>query len=181
MRPKALCVLLTMIIELANVGIRPKAIDLDLLSEMIDLEVDGVTLTDGASFRGESFKADEKAHIRGVVAAVAEIACIRCLEPVRQNFEIPFDDIFVDEADEPTETELALEADDLDVSVAIGGQIDIAEVVREQLLLALPEKVFCKEDCRGLCPECGTNLNLLDCNCNDDKVDPRWSALRDLR
>ena len=48
------------------------------------------------------------------------------------------------------------------------------------LLLNLPEQVLCKEDCKGLCPECGTNLNLKDCDCGDKDIDPRWAALKNL-
>ena len=58
---------------------------------------------------------------------------------------------------------------------------DSVEVVREQILLAMPEQVFCWEDCKGLCPKCGTNLNLIDCKCADDEVDPRWAALKSLK
>ncbi|MGH7783338.1 MAG: DUF177 domain-containing protein, partial [Candidatus Binatia bacterium] len=54
------------------------------------------------------------------------------------------------------------------------------EVVREQILLDLPDQVFCTENCRGLCPKCGANRNLIDCKCEEDNVDPRWAALNNL-
>jgi uncharacterized protein len=69
----------------------------------------------------------------------------------------------------------------LDESLVENGLIDTAEVVREQILLAIPDQVFCREDCKGLCPKCGANLNLIDCKCSDDDIDPRWAALRNLK
>jgi uncharacterized protein len=53
--------------------------------------------------------------------------------------------------------------------------------VREQILLNLPEQVFCKEDCKGLCQKCGANRNLIDCKCDSDETDPRWAALKNLK
>ena len=71
--------------------------------------------------------------------------------------------------------------EDLDESPVPGGEIDLKEVVREQIMLALPEQVFCKDDCKGLCPKCGANGNLIDCKCADDEIDPRWAALKNLK
>ena len=61
-----------------------------------------------------------------------------------------------------------------------GSEIDLAEIAREQILLDLPQQFFCKDDCKGLCEKCGTNLNLKDCDCEDDEIDPRWAALKNL-
>ena len=55
------------------------------------------------------------------------------------------------------------------------------EAAREQLLLALPLKVTCREDCKGLCPQCGKNLNQERCSCSTEVEDPRWAALKDVR
>lgn len=170
-----------MIIEMANVGVRPKAIELTLSPFEIELDVDGVELVGDLTFAGQTAKVDEKVHVRGTVAADAEIACIRCLEPVLQKFEIEFDDIFVDAADEPDGDEIVLDGEDLDQSFVLDGKIDLTEVVREHILLELPDQPFCREDCKGLCPKCGSNRNLIDCRCYEDEIDPRWSALKDLR
>jgi len=91
-----------------------------------------------------------------------------------------FDDIFVDVREEPNSDEIEVGLDELDESLVIDGKIDIAEVVREQILLALPAQVFCGDDCKGLCPKCGANQNLIDCKCADKEIDPRWAALRNL-
>ena len=170
-----------MIIDLANVVARTKAIELALSPEDLDLDIDGAALIGEVKFSGETERLNEKAHVRGKIEAEVRVDCTRCLEPVESKFEISFDDVFVDPADAPAEIEVILGVEELDESIAIDGKIDVAEVVREQILLALPDQVFCKEDCKGLCPKCGSNRNLLDCRCIEDEIDPRWSGLKNLK
>ncbi len=170
-----------MIIDLANVVARPKAIELTLPPYDIDLDIEGTALIGEVKFSGETERLNDKAHVRGKIEVEVSVDCTRCLDPVDSKFEIAFDDVFVDPADAPAEVEVVLGAEELDESVAFEGKIDVAEVIREQILLALPDQVFCKEDCKGLCPKCGTNRNLLDCRCIEDEVDPRWSGLKNLK
>lgn len=170
-----------MIIDLTSVVARPKAIEVSFSPDEIDLEIDGTKLAGDARFQGELGRVDSKAHVRGTINTEVLVDCTRCLVPVAREFEISFDDIFVDPADEPAEVEIILDPEALDESVAIDGKIDLAEVVREQIILALPDQVYCMDDCKGLCPECGSNRNLIDCRCIEDEIDPRWSALKDLR
>ena len=170
-----------MIIDLVNVVARPKAIELTLSPDQIDLDIGGTSLIGEVKFSGETERVTEKAHVRGSINAELNVDCTRCLETVTSKLEILFDDVFVDPAEDSDEIEVALQAEELDESIAIDGKIDIAEVVREQIILALPDQAFCKEDCKGLCPECGTNRNLIDCRCIEEETDPRWSALKSLK
>ena len=170
-----------MIIDLTTVVARLKAIELRFEPNEIDLEIDGTKLAGEANFFGETERVDDKAHVRGTINAAVLIDCTRCLEPVARDFDIIFDDVFVDPSDEPAEAEIILDPDSLDESVAIDGKIDLAEVVREQIILALPDQVYCRDDCKGLCPECGSNRNLIDCRCTEEEIDPRWSALKKLK
>ena len=57
----------------------------------------------------------------------------------------------------------------------------MAEVLREYVLLSLPMQQICQNDCQGMCPQCGLNRNTGDCQCRDEVVDERWTALRDLK
>jgi uncharacterized protein len=77
-------------------------------------------------------------------------------------------------------TAAELEERDMSLSVFDGEAVDMDELVGEQLLLALPSRILCSEDCKGLCPECGNDRNLKDCNCGSEEVDPRWGALKEL-
>jgi len=170
-----------MIIDLANVGTTPKKIELAFDPSEISLEGEIVSLTGKAEFNGETQRVDEKTHIRGVISAEVSLACTRCLEPISKHLEIPCHAVFVDADKEDTNAEAEIADELLDESLVPDGKIDMAEVVREQILLATPEQVFCREDCKGLCPQCGANLNLIDCNCADDDTDPRWAALKSLK
>ncbi|MBN1225748.1 MAG: DUF177 domain-containing protein, partial [Deltaproteobacteria bacterium] len=78
------------------------------------------------------------------------------------------------------EEEIELEREDLDIGFYKEGIIDLTEVVREQILLAVPMIPICKEDCKGLCPYCGQNLNQCKCVCAGKTIDPRWSKLQNL-
>lgn len=166
-------------IELSKVSPVPKSLELTFGPADIDLDQDG-SLTGEAVFRGEVFGRDGRAHVAGMITADVATACSRCLEPVARHFEIAFDDIFIDASEERTDTEAEISEEELDESLVIGGKVDMAEVVREQIMLAIPDQVYCIDDCKGLCPKCGENLNLIDCNCADDDIDPRWAALQNL-
>jgi len=169
-----------MVIELESITRDPKVVALTIAAGAIDLEIDGTTLKRDIEFEGSTERITGKAHLRGRISTETEIECTRCLEPVTKSLEIEFDDIFVDLADEPVSDEMAVPGADLDESIAIDGKIDVAEVIREQIILALPEQTFCRADCKGLCPKCGENLNLIDCNCTESEIDPRWAALKNL-
>lgn len=176
-----LFVLSVMIIELLNVVSRPKMVELTFTGDEIDLDISDAKLKGVANLFGEIVRVDGKAHVRGKIVAEVLIDCTRCLVPVAKEFEILFDDVFVDPADEPVEDEIILDSDSLDESIAIDGKIDLTEVVREQIILALPDQVYCTNECKGLCPKCGSNRNLINCSCIEQEIDPRWSALKNLK
>ena len=97
--------------------------------------------------------------------------------PIAASFDLDY----VPASEYEAERLAELEADDLAVSVFDGEVIDIDELLREQVILALPSRALCREDCKGLCPVCGIDKNLKDCECESHPVDPRWTALNGLR
>jgi uncharacterized protein len=169
-----------MIIELANVGVLPRALNLRFTPEEIDLDDDGELASD-TLFEGEIVGADGKAQLSGVIRTEIRRNCSRCLESVIDPLEIEVNAAFADASLEDVSPEKEISGEDLDESLVIDGKLDLAEVVREQILLALPEQIYCREDCKGLCPQCGANRNLIDCKCAEGDVDPRWAALKNLR
>lgn len=106
---------------------------------------------------------------RGGARGVAEFTCDRCLAPFTREVVFSF-----------LEEYRFAEADGGEAHVLEGEEVDLAEPVREHLLLALPVKKLCRPDCRGLCPVCGQNLNAGDCGCERERVDPRLARLEDL-
>jgi len=165
-----------MIIELTSIVERP--VSLNETFRDIDLELDDAKLIGNVEFRGEKVRIDGKAHVRGQISGEVEIECTRCTKPVKRPVNIEFDDVFVSEPS--SDGEAAIEETELDESYVENGQIDLSEIVREQILLGLPEQVYCSDGCKGLCPKCGSNRNLIDCNCNFNEIDPRWAALKGL-
>lgn len=119
-------------------------------------------------------------RVTGHVGTRLELECGRCLEP----FEIPVDSAFelryVPAVANTGEGEREVEEDDLTTAYYKDETLDLAELMREQFQLALPMKPLCKEGCKGLCPECGTNLNLTTCACTPKWEDPRLAALKGL-
>ncbi|OLD18693.1 MAG: hypothetical protein AUI85_04510 [Acidobacteriales bacterium 13_1_40CM_3_55_5] len=109
------------------------------------------------------------------------MACARCLEPVVQpvarNFDLLYRPLGVDAG----QKELSVTTTEAEVSYYQGEGLLLEDAVREQVLLALPLKVICREDCKGLCPHCGKNLNTEQCSCAEPLEDPRWSALKEIR
>jgi uncharacterized protein len=114
------------------------------------------------------------ADIRAEVNAALQ--CDRCAEEFTAPIEVSFEAVYSWE-----ETDRSGAEDDNFYLLADGQkQIDVSDPVREYLLLAVPIKNLCREECRGLCPVCGTNLNERTCNCTTGETDSRWDALQKL-
>ena len=170
-----------MIIELESLDKSVLNLDFSLAPETIDLEGESVRLIAPVGVKGTLKKSIVTITVIGQISAAAELECTRCLLPVKNNLEILFNAEFVSAEDFTKAKEAELQEQDLDITVYENDKIDVTELVREQILLNLPEQLFCDNDCRGLCEKCGANRNLLDCNCIETELDPRWSALKNLR
>jgi len=112
----------------------------------------------------------------GVLKCKVEMDCVRCLESFVVEVEVPIEEEFGLGGDGSADLRL----DDPALLIDEQNILDISEVVRQNLLLALPTRPLCRPDCRGLCPTCGENLNLGACTCSLEGGDPRWASLRSL-
>jgi uncharacterized protein len=123
-------------------------------------------------------------RIEGVVTATATFECSRCLDTYTQkvegNFTIVARQLKIGEAIPDSAEEDTNEIDSFIYLEHNEFTLDITEYVHDAFLLALPLKPVCRENCKGLCPVCGTNLNEHECNCHRKLVDPRWYVLSDL-
>ena len=150
-------------------------------AEELVLDDEQARLTMPPEVRGRVVREGREVRLRGSIRARAEVECDRCLKTIEVPVETKFDVAFIPSADyERDETHELLE-EDLNLSVFEGEEIDVDELVREQVLLALPSRVLCREDCKGLCPTCGVDRNTETCACEQSEVDPRWTALKDFR
>ena len=120
-------------------------------------------------------------RVRGEIKADLVLACDRCLKEVATPLAIPFDLIYTPaEAGDGQAGEVELQERDLEFAMFENDEIDLDGLVLEQVELSLPSRVLCQEDCRGLCPECGTDLNVESCQCSRP-ADPRWQPLAGLK
>ena len=107
------------------------------------------------------------------VKSVLSLQCDRCLKASEKAMDYSFSHIIVRELSNTDDEEF-------DYVVCADGMLDLEELARADLMLELPTKVLCREDCKGLCPKCGKDLNLGSCDCKTKDIDPRWQALSDL-
>ena len=138
-------------------------------------------------------------HLVGQLRGKLELACSRCLEPFVMAFEPSFDlrylpqrlnaggtggDDEIDGSDEDGDDARdggEVGGDDLTTAFYRDDQIDLVQMIREQIFLAMPMKPLHSDDCKGLCPSCGANLNETTCDCKSEWIDPRLAPLQNLK
>src|SRR5216117_1681580 len=159
-----------------------------MMIRVSELEEQGLTVTDpralepafgDPSWRLEALSLQISADgadvlVQGRMTATVPQTCGRCLESFPARVDATVDVRLVPRP--ATKDSVKLGADDFDVD----DQLDLNRVVETETTLALPMKPLCREDCRGLCPACGGNRNLVACACAERAPDPRLAALRDL-
>ena len=170
-----------MIVDLTSLEKSVLDFNFSLAPETIDLEREDAKLISAVETKGKLTKGIVALTVEGEISTVAGMECTRCLQPVEHKLHIPFKTEFITAENYTAAKESELHEQDLDTAVYEGDKIDLSEIAREQILLNLPEQIFCTENCRGLCEKCGANRNLLDCNCIEREIDPRWSALKNLK
>lgn len=114
------------------------------------------------------------AEVEGMLKLPVEMPCSRCLQPIKETIDVPFLERFA------SRPEAVPKEDQDEVHVIPEDHIKLDPYVEEAVWLALPLAPVCREDCEGLCPDCGTNRNNGACGCNSEKIDPRLAGLADF-
>lgn len=125
-----------------------------------------------------AFSVGEGVLVRGQLRTRLQLECRRCLTTVDTPVETTVDVLYEELKSEEEEQELSGEVYPLP---ARGDTVDLWPALREQLLLNVPVYVVCQESCRGLCPQCGTDLNQTTCSCVPERAASPWSALKDVK
>jgi uncharacterized protein len=120
-------------------------------------------------------------RLKGNYAGNFEVPCARCVEPVTIPLSGDFDLIFRPIGADAGMPERSISAPETEIGYYQKDSLLLEDVLREQVLLALPVRTLCKPDCKGLCPRCGQNRNSQACSCDEGPSDPRWEALAGLR
>lgn len=116
-------------------------------------------------------------YVRGTVATLLRVPCARCLGPAEVAGEGEFEGLFGWRKTPKPFVEISL---DSDMHKFSGPELDLSPLIREAVLMTIPIAALCREDCAGLCPKCGADLNKAKCNCQMESTDPRWSELKKL-
>ena len=122
-------------------------------------------------------KSSRQLFLKASVSTSADVECDRCVTHIREQIQSGYRMYYVWEESE------AERIDPSEVQVLLPGQnvIDLSDDARQTALLALPLKHLCREDCKGLCPQCGRNLNEGTCDCRETRLDGRWDKLKELQ
>jgi uncharacterized protein len=120
-------------------------------------------------------------QVKSRIETKVQCLCARCLETFSMVLTSQYGTTFKPRPDFPPDEEVELTREDLETDFYNGEEIDLTSLVQDQVLLALPQKAVCREECRGLCPRCGKNLNREVCSCPSGFMDPRFEALKNIK
>ncbi len=120
-------------------------------------------------------------RLKGNLDTSLEAACARCLEPVEFKLSRDFDLLYRPLGSDAGRDELSVTDAEAEIGYYQGEGLLLEDALREQVLLAVPLKMLCRDDCKSLCPHCGKNLNESTCSCETTIPDPRWSGLKEIR
>src|SRR5437588_8738745 len=149
--------------------------------EQLRFEEAELRLSGPVEVSGRAGRKNGEVELRGELKTKVSAPCGRCLKPVELPIEVKFAERFVPAVSWRHEEQHELQEEDLNISVLDGEGIELDDLVKEEILLAVPGHVLCREDCQGLWPICGADRNLETCECESKRIDSRWEKLGDLQ
>lgn len=120
-------------------------------------------------------------RVAGIVGTRVRLSCSRCLSDFESDIDSSFTVFYSRSTGEPLDEEVELREEDLVSATYEGDEIDFTPIIEEQVVMGLPLKPLCKEECSGLCSNCGTDLNTSSCSCDHSSVNLKFSALQNLK
>ena len=119
-------------------------------------------------------------RLQGAVSGEVVAECDRCLNPAKFEVNAAFDLFYEPATTVVAGDEIAIQEADTEIGFYEGEGIELEQVLVEQILLQLPMQRVCREDCKGICPVCGSDRNVVNCDCHVKPTDDRWAALSKL-
>src|ERR1044072_9550035 len=129
-----------------------------------------------AAVNGKVRLSSNEVFVNGHVETRAQVECDRCLKPVEIPVNADFELEYISGSEYESSEVAELTEAEMSVSVFAGDAIDVDEIVKEQILLGVPTRMLCREDCKGICPQCGIDRNTGERNCVPEEVDPRGAG-----
>ncbi|SHE60711.1 putative metal-binding protein [Clostridium fallax] len=160
-----------MVIDFSDNYLNAKKFDYEFTMDSIKLDGEEIVPLKPIKVIGEVRVHDSIIILKAKVNTLLELTCSRCLE----NFSLPIDLEVEDKFTNNTSKDLGD-----DVALVLGDTLDITDTIVKNIISTLPIKRLCSENCKGLCQQCGTNLNKANCNCDNGDVDIRLAKLKDL-
>ena len=153
----------------------------DLETDSFDFMVPDWQLSKPLSVSLEVVNEGRYLNLTGTVKACVEGQCSRCLDKVTETVETVITEQLLYAKDAYLYNHLAVGELEEQFYLYSNDLFDISEIIRESILAALPMKILCRDDCRGLCLKCGQNLNRGQCQCDTTEIDPRLAILAKLK
>jgi uncharacterized protein len=170
-----------MFLDIKDLAVRKQMIRKSYAPGSIDYQTAEMKQVDPLEVNATAELLEGQIRVAGEIETKVELVCARCLEPVVDEVHRSCVLVFspLPKGEKPEEARL--KEDNAEIGFFEGEGLFLADVLREQVLLALPMKVICRSDCRGLCPNCGANLNHEECRCETHAADPRLAPLARLK
>lgn len=156
----------------------------DITGEGLDLELEETLEPDNYKLNSPvraSLRIDKVASeviVNGRVRCNIELQCSRCLKNFIKDADVSVNVVYHPLEELKGVDKHEVKDDELDMGFYEGNELDIRELLKEQIILSVPMKPLCSEFCKGICPECGTDLNIDTCGCGQKKMDPRFEVLK---
>jgi uncharacterized protein len=169
------------IIEIENLAPEPLHVRYTYARDVLPFRHDDASLEQAVATDFVLTRQDRALRIEGTVQTAVRFQCARCLKEFSSPFDARFTLCYLPQAEWKENEEIELKYEDMDVAYYDGITFDVDLMVLEQIELAMPMKYVCREDCKGLCASCGSDLNEGPCPCKADTTDSRLAVLRDFR
>ncbi|TAM83602.1 MAG: DUF177 domain-containing protein [Acidobacteria bacterium] len=169
-----------MLITLQQLEFHPVTVSETYLPGALDFQGTEFRQAGPLKVDAEAELAGREIRVRGHVSGAIESACDRCLEQIEIPVELDFDLPYRPMQEIAREEEVEVGEDELKVGFFSGDGVNLADVVKEQVLLSVPMKMVCRPDCRGLCPVCGVNRNARECGCSSQLADSPFASLKKM-
>ena len=172
-----------MVFDIQKVGDEGLDFKFQIYKDQFKIDQGDCSLNKNVSVDGRLFRVGDDIYLKGNINTELILECSRCLDQFNYPVDSRLKAHFVPSSNNSNLTgEVELHASDIDVEVYKDKRIDLAQSIRDRILLAVPFFCLCMEDCKGICPRCGTYLNERSCECaSDSSIDPRLELLKKLK
>ena len=147
----------------------------EIRKEMLDIGGRRIEFISPIKYNGSIYKVDSDKILHVDITYAYKEPCGRCLEPLRREEETVLSEKLLHQSDVDSNNE------NDNIIYNYDEKLDLTEEILNTIVLSLPMKPLCSEDCKGICSQCGINLNKKKCDCVVDNIDPRFAVLKDLR